>query len=129
MNVQVIGDRWGRLIWVSDPTPRGAMHDARSFVVCRLDRALADRSVLADLGFLGCGVATPVRKPRGGRELCELEQANSRAHASARAPIERTIALFKRWRVVGSGYRGPLTGFPKVIRTVTALEKFRIVAP
>jgi hypothetical protein len=27
---------------------------------------------------------------------------------------------------VGSGYRGPLTRFPKVIRTVTALEKFRI---
>jgi hypothetical protein len=27
---------------------------------------------------------------------------------------------------VGSGYRGPLARFPKVIRTVTALEKFRI---
>ncbi len=30
MNVQVIGDRWGRLLDVSDPTP-GSMHDARSF--------------------------------------------------------------------------------------------------
>jgi hypothetical protein len=124
MNVQVISDRWGRLVGVSDPTP-GAMHDARSFVVGGLDRALADRSVLADLGFLGCGVATPVRKPPGG-ELCELEKANNRAHASARAPVERTIALLKQWRVVGSGYRGPLAGFPKVIRTVVALEKFRI---
>jgi hypothetical protein len=124
MNVQVIGDRCGRLVEVSDPTP-GSMHDARSFVVCGLDRILADRPVLADLGFLGCGVSTPLRKPKGG-ELCELERANNRAHASARAPVERTIALFKQWRVVGSGYRGPLARFPKVIRTVVALEKFRI---
>ena len=124
MNVQVIGDRWGRLVEVSDPTP-GAMHDVRSFVECGLQRLLADRPVLADLGFLGCGVQTPLRKPPGGK-LCELEGANNRAHASARAPVERTIALFKQWRVVGSGYRGPLARFPKVIRTVVALEKFRI---
>jgi hypothetical protein len=101
------------------------MHDARSFVVCGLGRALADRSVLADLGFLGCGVLTPVRKPPGG-ELCELEEANNRAHACVRAAVERTIALLKQWRVVGSGYRGPLARFPKVVRTVVALEKFRI---
>jgi hypothetical protein len=120
----VICDRWGRLVEVSDPTP-GAMHDARSFLECGLERLLADWPVLADLGFLGCGVSTPVRKPPGGK-LCELERANNRAHASARAPVERAIALFKQWRVVGSGYRGPLARFPKVIRTVTALEKFRI---
>ena len=124
MNVLVIGDRWGRLVEVSDPTP-GAMHDARSFVETGLQHALADRSVLADLGFLGCRVQTPLRKPPGA-QLCELEKATNRAHASARAPVERTIALFKQWRVVGSGYRGPLARFPKVIRTVAALEKFRI---
>ncbi len=124
MNVQVIGDRWGRLVEVSDPTP-GSMHDARSFATTGLAALLADRAVLGDLGFLGCGVATPVRKPPGGK-LCELEKANNRAHASARAPVERTIALFKQWRVVGSGYRGPLARFPRVIRMVVALEKFRI---
>jgi hypothetical protein len=124
MNVLVIGDRWGRLVEVSDPTP-GSMHDARSFTETGLDGALAERDVVADLGFLGCGVATPIRKPRGG-ELWELEKINNRAHASARAAVERTIALFKQWRVVGSGYRGPLVRFPKVIRTVVALEKFRI---
>jgi hypothetical protein len=101
MNVQVICDRWGRLVEVSDPTP-GSMHDARSFTETGLDRLLADRSVLADLGFLGCGVATPVRKPPGGK-LCELEKATNRAYASAPAPVERTIALLKQWRVVGRG--------------------------
>jgi hypothetical protein len=111
MNVQVISDRWGRLVEVSDPTPE-ARHDARSFVVCGLGRALADRSVLADLGFLGCGVQTPVRKPPGG-ELCELEKANNRAHACARAAVERTIALLKQWRVVGSGIAGRWRGSPR----------------
>jgi hypothetical protein len=85
----------------------------------------AGRPVLADLGVVGCGVSTPVRKPPGG-ELCELEKVNNRAHASARAAVERTIALLKQWRVVGSGYRGPLARFPRVIRTVVALETFRI---
>jgi DDE superfamily endonuclease len=124
MNVQVISDGWGRLVDVSDPTP-GSMHDARSFAVTGLAEVLADRVVLADLGFVGCGVSTPVRKPPGG-ELWEMEKANNRAHASARAPVERTIALFKQWKVLGTGYRGPLARFPKVIQTVVALEKFRI---
>jgi hypothetical protein len=124
MNVLVIGDRWGRLVKVSDPTP-GAMHDARSFVETGLDRLLAQWPVLADLGFLGCGVQTPLRKPPGGT-LCELEKANNRAHASIRAAVERTIALLKQWKVLASGYRGPLASFPKVIRKVVALEKFRI---
>src|SRR6266511_116353 len=68
MNVQVIGDRWGRLLDVSDPTP-GSMHDARSFATTGLAALLADRAVLADLGFLGCGVSTPVRKPPRGEAV------------------------------------------------------------
>ena len=124
MNTLVIADQWGRLLDASDPTP-GAMHDARSFAAAGLDRLLADRDVLGDLGFLGCGVTTPLRKPPGGK-LWVFEQLNNRAHNQARAPIERTIALLKQWRVVSGGYRGPLARFPVTLSTVVALEKFRI---
>jgi hypothetical protein len=124
MNVQVISDRWGRLPDVSDPTP-GSMHDARPVATTGLAALLADRAVLADLGFLGCGVSTPARKPPGGK-VCELGKVNNRARASVRAAVERTIALLKQWKVLGTGYRGPLARFPRVIRTVVALEKFRI---
>lgn len=124
MNLQVISDRWGRLLATSDPTP-GSMHDARSFAETGLAKVLADRPVLADLGFLGCGVATPIRKPPGGK-LCELEKVNNRAHASARAAVERTIALLKQWKALRTEYRGPLARFPRVVRMVVALEKFRI---
>jgi hypothetical protein len=124
MNTLVVADQWGRLVEVSDPTP-GAMHDARSFTETGLDRLLADRGVLGDLGFLGCGVTTPLRKPPGGA-LRVFEQINNRAHSQARAPVERTIALLKQWRVLSGGYRGPLARFPVTLRTVVALEKFRI---
>lgn len=124
MNTLVISDRWGRLVDASQPTP-GAMHDARSFVETGLDRLLADHQVGGDLGFLGCGVSTPLRKPPGG-ELWVFERINNRAHSQARAAVERTIALLKQWRVLSGGYRGPLSRFPVTLRTVVALEKFRI---
>jgi len=65
MNIQVISDGWGRLVDVSDPTP-GSMHDARSFAVTGLAALLADRVVLADLGFVGCGVSTRSANRRVG---------------------------------------------------------------
>jgi len=40
--------------------------------------------------------------------------------------VERAITLLKQWKVLGTGYRGPLSALPAVVRTVVALEKFRI---
>ena len=105
MNTLVVADRWGRLLDASEPT-RGAMHDARSFSQTGLDRMLAGRDVLGDLGFLGCRINTPLRKPPGGK-LPAFAQINNRAHSQARAAVERTIALLKQWRVLSGGYRGP----------------------
>lgn len=125
MNVHVVGDRAGRLVEVVGPVA-GSMHDARSFAELGLATALGPGLVAADLGYLGCdGVATPTRKPPGG-ELSALERVANRAHNQARAAVERTIALLKQWRVLSTGSRGQLWVFPAVIRTVVALEKFRI---
>lgn len=54
VNTLVVADRWGRLLDASEST-RGAMHDARSFCEAGLDRILAGRDVLGDLGFLAAG--------------------------------------------------------------------------
>jgi DDE superfamily endonuclease/Helix-turn-helix of DDE superfamily endonuclease len=124
LNTLVVADAWGRLLDASAPTP-GAMHDAPSWVETGLDRALAGRDVVGDLGFVGVGITTPTRKPPGGN-LWAFEQLNNRATNQARAPVERTIALLKQWRVLSGGYRGPLRGFPVTLQTVAALEKFRI---
>lgn len=71
---------------------------------------LAPGPVAADLGNLGCGLSTPARKPPGG-ELSALERVANRAHNQARAAVERTIALLKQWKVLSTGYRGPLWCF------------------
>lgn len=75
--------------------------------------------------LLGCGINTPLRKPPDGK-LPAFAQINNRAHSQARAAVERTIALLKQWRGLSGGYRGPLARFPVTLRTVVALEKFRI---
>ena len=68
-----------------------------------------------------------VQEAAGGT-LRETQKIHNRAHAGARAPVERAIALLKQWQVqvLGTGYRGPLSALPAVVRTVVALEKFRI---
>jgi len=124
MNLQVVSDNWGRLVHASGPL-RGSAHDAKAFFEAGLGGLLADHPTLGDKGYQGCGIDTPLKKPRGG-ELTVSEKVDNRAHASARAPVERTIALLKQWKVLGAGYRGPLSALPAVIRTAVALEKFRI---
>ena len=46
--------------------------------------------------------------------------------SSSRAAVERAISHLKNWKVLSGRYRGRLADFPKVIRTVVALEIFRI---
>jgi hypothetical protein len=130
VGVQVVCDRWGRLIDVAGPVP-GATHDARAWFDLGLHERLADRNVLADLGYLGCSeeatgctVTTPVRKPKG-KELSWAQQISNYAHNSARSPVERAIAQLKKWRVLATGYRGPLSRIRDAIRTAVALEKLR----
>ena len=59
-------------------------------------------------------------------QAASVAQINNRAHSQARAAVERTIAMLKQWRGLAGGYRGPLARFPVTLRTVVALEKFRI---
>jgi hypothetical protein len=80
--------------------------------------------VLADLGYLGLDLLTPIRKPPGG-ELREVDKEFNRALAKLRAAVERAAAHLKDWKVLTTRYRGPLNAFPQVVKTVTALAFFR----
>ena len=124
MNTLVVADRWGRLLDASEST-RGAMHDARSFCEAGVGPDAGRPGRAGRSWLLGCGINTPLRKPPDGK-LPAFAQINNRAHSQARAAVERTIALLKQWRGLSGGYRGPLARFPVTLRTVVALEKFRI---
>jgi hypothetical protein len=78
-----------------------------------------------DKGYLGTGLITPDRKPPG-QELTEAQKAYNRSVNRIRAAAERGIAHIKNWKVLKTGYRGRLSEFPDLLRTVTRLEIYRV---
>jgi hypothetical protein len=129
-NVQAVADLAGQLIDTGLPVP-GGRHDSKALA----ESGIADRwaghlkpggpGMLADLGYLGTPAITGTRKPPGG-ELTEVQRACNRAINSARACVERAIAHLTNWKILDTGWRGRLTEFPDVLRTVTALEIYRV---
>jgi hypothetical protein len=109
MNVQVIADPMGRLIWASPALP-GARHDmgaAREHGI--IDALTAARvQVVADNGYRGAGPGFDLPQKRRAadpdtaqrRRLSQSQREVNAAHAAQRGPGERANALFKNWRVL-----------------------------
>jgi len=129
LNVQTVSDLAGRLVDTELPVP-GARHDSRALA----ESGIADRwashlrpggrGMLADLGYLDTAAITGTRKPRNA-ELTEVQRACNSAINGARAAVERAIAHLVNWKILDTGWRGRLTDFPEVQRTVTGLEIHR----
>jgi len=96
MNVQVIADPKGRLLWAS-PALAGAVHDVRAAREHGIIDALAEAGITswADKGYQGTGGT--VRLPYRGRRdrLSVGQQAVNRSHAKVRALVEQAIATLK----------------------------------
>lgn len=106
MNVQVIADPAGRLVWASPALP-GARHDmgaARDHGILDALRA-AEVKVIADNGYRGSGFEVPQRRrPKDletgkRRKLSRNQREVNSAHARQRGPGERANAQLKTWRV------------------------------
>ncbi|MDX2851161.1 IS5 family transposase [Streptomyces sp. PA03-3a] len=101
MNVQVITDAAGRLLWASPALP-GAVHDIKAARSHGIIDALEEAGVecWADKGYRGAGGTT--RLPYWGRweTLSTGQQAVNRSHAKIRALVERAMATLKAWRLL-----------------------------
>ncbi|MGW5351481.1 transposase family protein [Streptomyces sp. NPDC004031] len=101
MNVQVLTDPFGRLLWASPALP-GAVHDIRAAREHGIVDALsqADVTCWADKGYRGAGGT--VRIPHRGRwhSLSAGQQAVNRSHAKTRALVEQAMATLKNWRLL-----------------------------
>ncbi|GAA2248994.1 IS5/IS1182 family transposase [Streptomyces atrovirens] len=101
MNVQVIADPPGRLLWASPALP-GAVHDVRAAREHGIVDALAEAGIScwADKGYQGAGGT--VRVPYRGRweTLSAGQQAVNRSHAKIRAIVEQAVAALKSWRLL-----------------------------
>jgi DDE superfamily endonuclease len=79
-----------------------------------------------DKGYVGTGMATPVKRPTH-RELLDWEEEFNTAINKILYVIERTIADVKTWQILFTDYyRRPLATFTETISTVIALEFYRI---
>lgn len=101
MNVQVLADPFGRLLWASPALPR-AVHDVRAACEHGVIDALAGAGIVcqADKRYQGAG--STVRVPYRGRweTLSAGQQAVNRSHAKIRALVEQAIATLKSWRLL-----------------------------
>jgi hypothetical protein len=101
MNVQVIADLKGRLLWASPALP-GAVHDVRAARDHGIVDALTKAGIAcwADKGYQGARGS--VRVPDRGRweTLSAGQQAANRSHAKIHALVERAVATLKAWRIL-----------------------------
>lgn len=122
-NLQIAASLDGRLLAVGTPIP-GARHDAHAFTASGLVDTLTGIDVLADLGYLGCGMLTGTRKPPDGELSSDRAEANT-ALSAIRAAVERVISHLKNWKIIGGRCRAPLHKYESIVRTVTALHFFK----
>nr|WP_152891505.1 IS5 family transposase [Streptomyces adustus] len=101
MNVQIITDPAGRLVWASPALP-GAVHDIKAARTHGIIDALEEAGVecWADQGYRGAGGT--IRLPYWGRweTLSVGQQAVNRSHARIRALVEQAMATLKTWRLL-----------------------------
>jgi hypothetical protein len=103
VNVQVIADAVGRLVWASAALP-GSTHDLTAARTHSIIEALTSANVMtfADKAYQGARgtVRTPFKRHRYRPKLSRRQKAVNRAHARIRARGERANATLKTWKIL-----------------------------
>ncbi|MDQ0987934.1 transposase family protein [Streptomyces sp. V2I9] len=126
VNVQVVTDPGGQLLWLSPALP-GRAHDLTAARTHRIIRICErqDVPVLADLAYLGAGpwVTTGIkRKPL--QELTPTERTVNQALTTARALVERGVARLKSWQIFRRSRCSP-NRMTAIAKAVLTLERHR----
>lgn len=124
INVQVACSTGGTLLALGNPI-HGSRHDAHAYSASGLADRLAGCEVIADLGYVGvAGIMTGTRRPPGG-QLTDRQRTANQSLSGVRSVIEQTIGHIKNWKVLRTGYRGPLATFDRTLRCVEALHHLK----
>ncbi|MEV4881442.1 transposase family protein [Streptomyces cyaneofuscatus] len=99
MNVQVLTDPFGRLLWASPALP-GSTHDLTAARQHGIIEALAEAGLKcwADKAYQGAGGT--VRVPFRGRRLKRWKRRHNTTHAKIRCLGEQAMATLKGWRLL-----------------------------
>ncbi|WP_344386316.1 transposase family protein [Streptomyces thermolineatus] len=122
MNVQLIADPFGNLLWASAALP-GAVHDIKAARTHGVIEALAEAGIRcwADRAYQGAGGT--VRVPYRGRwnKLSAGQRAVNVSHAKIRAVGEQAVATLKSWRLLRK-LRCSTTRITTLVRAVLTLH-------
>ncbi|WP_030338534.1 IS5/IS1182 family transposase [Streptomyces sp. NRRL S-1022] len=122
MNVQVIADAFGRLLWASPALP-GAVHDIKAARTHGIIEALTHAGIRtwADKGYQGAGGT--IRVPYRGRwsALPAGKRAANSSHARIRAVGEQANATLKSWRLLRK-LRCSTVRITDIVKAVLALH-------
>jgi hypothetical protein len=109
VNVQVVTDPDGRLLWLPPALP-GRAHDLTAARTHRILRICARQGIPIAAGPASTGagpwVTTGIKR-RPQRELTPTQQTLNRALARTRIPAERGDARLKSWRIFRRARRSP----------------------
>lgn len=108
-----------RIAAVCESVP-GKAHDKRVYDRSRVV-APRDAKRTGDTAYLGTGLKTPTRKPRGG-ELTGAQKAENRRVARRRVAAEHGIGKMKVWRVASERYRNPVSRHTLIMKNVAGLH-------
>jgi hypothetical protein len=99
MNVQVLTDPFGRLLWASPALP-GSTHDLTAARQHGITEALAGAGLKcwADKAYQGAGGT--IRVPFRGRRLKRWKRQHNSSHAKIRCLGEQAMATLKGWRLL-----------------------------
>jgi hypothetical protein len=101
VNVQILADPRGRLLWASPALP-GSTHDLTAARTHGIIDALVDADLwaYADLAYQGASPHITVPFRRRPRRLSRNQRAVNRNRARNRAPGERAVATIKTWKIL-----------------------------
>jgi hypothetical protein len=108
-----------RIAAVSESHP-GRVHDKKIYDAARVV-APADARRTGDTAYIGTGLGTPTRKPRGG-ELSDGQKAENRRLSRRRVAAEHGIGKMKVWRVASERYRSPVSRHTLIMKNVAGLH-------
>ena len=74
-----------------------------------------------DTGYVGTGMTTPRKKPRGGA-LTARQKAGNRRVARRRIVVEHGIGKMKVWRIAAERYRNPRRRHTLILKNVAGLH-------
>jgi hypothetical protein len=98
----------------------GSVHDKKLYDRSRVI-VPRDAKRTGDTAYLGTGLETPTRKPRGGALTAGQKAANRRV-ARRRVVAEHGIGKMKVWRVAAERYRNPVGRHTLIMKNVAGLH-------